>query len=193
MFGGVLTQQSTVFQRVKLVMKKVVRIVSFSNRLEHSGPLFLRLNILDDLNIKIHVIICVQLRPSAQEAVISLIFLMNVLRDKPIKNCYNCLMWFQLILEEMFGGWESDFGTLFPWRSGRLTPTTHSRETWNLTSCGNRGADPDPLGRTCLDRLSQRGPVFTVGAFDVAKLYNFLLCWIVMYKRWLYLCSKLLV
>ena len=43
---------STVFQDVRLVMKRVVRIMSFSNRFEHSGPLFLRFNLLDYFNIK---------------------------------------------------------------------------------------------------------------------------------------------
>ena len=83
---------STVFQGVWLVMKRVVRIMPFSNRFEHSGPLFLRFNLFNYFNIK--NICCYYLctRASAQEAVISLLFLMNVLRDRPIKNCYNYLM-----------------------------------------------------------------------------------------------------
>ena len=83
---------STVLQGVRLLMMRVVRIMHFSNRFEHSGPLFLRLNLLDYFNIK--NICCYYLctRPSAREAVISFLFLMNVLRDRPIKNCYNYLM-----------------------------------------------------------------------------------------------------
>ena len=48
---------STVFQGVMLVMKRVVRIMSFSNRFEHSGPLFLRFNLLDYFNIKKYMLL----------------------------------------------------------------------------------------------------------------------------------------
>ena len=70
---------SIVFQGVRLVMKRVVRIMSFSNRFDNYGPLFLRFNLLDYFNKK--NICCYYLctKPSSWEAVISLLFLMNVL------------------------------------------------------------------------------------------------------------------
>ena len=129
------------------------------------------MNLLDGKKIKNICFYYLCTRPSAREAVISLKFLMRVLRDRPTKNCYNCLMRFQLIPEGVLGGLGSEFGTLFPWGSGRLTPTTYSRENWNLTPCRNRGTDLDPLGRTCLGRLSQSRSMSNAGAFDVAKLF----------------------
>ena len=118
---------STVFQGVRLVMKRVVRIMSFSNRFEHSGPLFLRFNLLDYFNIKnISCYFFVYKALYTGSGNLSFISHERITRqtNQKLLQLPNVIS-----THSRRGGRESDFGTLFPWGSGRLIPMIHSRET----------------------------------------------------------------